>query len=272
MRTSSWSEVSKLLIVLLLADGLAGAPVVAGSQDLSARPSAVRAWLKSSPKDARAQLARGVLLECLASPVHREVPVWQLLPEEDAEACGTPAMPPGDQIQPGRVQTQFWSTELVRRGCQRVARQAYERALKHDSSLTEARLRLSSLTIRQPRTSPLKNDDRDLVSLTQSTEKRDFVYLASMFLGLGAERRGDLTAAKARYGHARTVASEWPSAAYALAAVMIREGDIEGASALLSKELSKPLEDPWYRYPCEILTPEIRNDLAAWESRQRTTR
>jgi hypothetical protein len=104
----------------------------------------VREWLRKSPRDGGAHLARGVLLECLASPLHRDAFSWSLLSAEDARACASPPAARGEDLPPGRLQVLYVTPELAMLACQRAARQAYQKALDRDKELTEAALRLGS--------------------------------------------------------------------------------------------------------------------------------
>ena len=189
---------------------------VTNSQEMVAWARAVRQWSNDSPRDAGTQLARGVLLECLALPTSRMGMAWSLLSKEDADACGTPATPRGEDLRAGRVQTLYWTPPLAMLGCRSAAKRAYQRAVERDERLVEARLRLAYLTIVQPRTSPSHDDDPGLLRLLKENLNRQYRFLATLFLGLGAERRNDFPLAASRYEEARAIAPEWKSARYVL--------------------------------------------------------
>ena len=61
---------------------------------------AVQEWLHQSPNSPRAQLARGVMLECLASPVHGNGFLNDMLRREDQEQCAARGFSP-DRLKPG---------------------------------------------------------------------------------------------------------------------------------------------------------------------------
>jgi hypothetical protein len=130
---------------------------------------------------------------------------------------------------------------------------------------------LSYLTIVQPRTSPLSKDDAKLVTLSTTDIDMRLKYLSWLFLGLAAEKRNDWALASSRYEHAMALAPTWPSAKHALAAVLIQDGKAQSASAVL-KNLQFTGSDPWYGYPCQIMTLEVVSQLQEWERRQALTR
>ena len=225
----------------------------------------VREWLRKSPGDAGAHLARGVLLECLASPQHRDAFSWSLLSAEDSQACASPPAARGEDLPTGRLQVLYVTPELAMLGCQRAARQAYEKAVDRDKNLTEAALRLGSLTVRQPRSTPQKKDDVHLLHVLNSGGDSKLRFLASMFLGLAAERRSELAAAVTRYEQARVLGPEYPSVRYALASALHRQGQAPLARDLLNIH-GPAAVDPPYNYSCEILTPEGSTRLRQWQA------
>ena len=154
------------------------------------------------------------------------------------------------------------------RGCERGAKQAYERALDRDASLAEPALRLAYLAIHQSRTSPLKKDDERLVALSKGHLDTRVTFLATMFLGIGAEKRGDLPGSQSRYEAARALAPAWPSARYALSAVLVQQGRTESARDLLGSEGRQDAGDPWYGYSCTLMTSEALEKLQEWTGRQ----
>jgi hypothetical protein len=228
--------------------------------DLNGWAATVAEWIKTSPRDARAHLARGVLLECLAFSPSRDAFSWNLLSESDRSTCGGAPVPMGEDVHPGRVQTVYWSTLLAARGCDRAAKAAFERASQLRPDLDEARLRASYATIRQPRTTPLKNDDKDLLHLLNNAREKKVRFLAALFLGLGAEKRRDLASASQRYQQAREQAPQWASARYALAAILLQQGRMSDLGDALSKAADLA-DDPWYAYTCGIMTLDIVDEL-----------
>jgi hypothetical protein len=134
----------------------------------------------------------------------------------------------------------------------------------------EAQLRLAYLKIRQPRLTPLKDDDPKLSELSSVAGDVRFGYLASMFLGLAAEKRTDLSAAAVRYERARAVGPQWPSARYALASVLFQQGHWELAQELLQGGSQVDLSDPWYGFACTIMTTDALAELRVWERKERS--
>jgi tetratricopeptide (TPR) repeat protein len=239
-------------------------PLATDPYELIALGSATRRWVASSPRNSHAQLARGVLLECVAA--RGTASLVNLLSKEDSEVCGFNGALRSEELRPGQSRT-LYLTPIATLGCEKAARQAYERALSRDPSLAEARLRLAHLVIRQPRLIPLKNDDPKLIELSSAAPDVRIGFLASMFLGLAAEKRNDLAAAAIRYERARVVGPEWASARYALGSVLLQQGRAEPARDLLRGAAEPHPSDPWYGYACRIMTSEVLSELREWRAR-----
>jgi hypothetical protein len=232
---------------------------------------AVKAWVADSPKSLDAQLARGVLLECLASPAHGTGYPKSMLSAEDDEACGYHApqsAPPGHDL----ISRTWLELPMSTLGCEKGARTVYEKILKTDPSREEAELRLGYLRVREPRLTPAKDDEPGLVRLAAAGSDARTRYLASLFLGLAAEKRRDLDTAARRYEAARAVGPDWPSARFALASVQLQQARPDTARDLLAGDAHADPADPWNGYSCRIMTPGVADELRAWERKVASVR
>jgi hypothetical protein len=89
-------------------------------------------------------------------------------------------------------------------------------------------------------------------------------YLATLFLGASAEARRDVDAARGAYDRAMRIEPRWSSARFAAATLKVRAGEIPRATLVRPSANSGP-PDPYYGYPCTILTASVADEL---ESRQ----
>lgn len=241
--------------------------LTAEQRDLITWGFAVQDWVLDAAHDAAAQLARGVLLECLASPAHATAgdlfPAMLLKSDRGACSYTTWSPPPHD----GRDGFTVW-TERVGgvgvKGCQKAAQGAYADVLAHDPGNTEATLRLGylrALASSSDRADPL------LSGLADTSGDPRYRYLALLFLGREAEDHGNLGVAAARYEQARSANDAWPSARLALASVLLQLGQLERARALASAGARPDPSDPWYGYACRIMTPAVATALRERQDR-----
>jgi len=237
-----------------------------GARDLTRWGLGVQAWLRDEPDSAGAQLARGVLLECLASPGRPADASLAMLSRQDRDACGVDLG--RTEVRPGMV---VWYPDLpAGTRCGVPARQAYEAALRR-TPLPEARLRLAHLTLQQSG-KPLPSEQRqELRALAGQDLGRPLSYLTWLFLGRDSERRGDANGADEAFGAAIAVEPRWSSARTAAASARFERGDFDAARTLLGAG-AELTDDPWYSYPCRILTGEVRDALDRWMARAGGTR
>lgn len=235
------------------------APLSAAQRELVSWGSAVKEWTAASPRDPHAQLARSVLLECLASPVHGDAFPKSMLSDEDNEACGF--HPPVATLPEGTYLKTWQELPMSALGCEKAARTIHEKNLILDPTIEESQLRLAYLKIREPRTVPLKNDDPSLLRLATSSTDVRFKFLAELFLGLAAEKRKDIDKAAEFYTRAVAANEHWLSARYALASVRLLQGKGVLARDLLPAAVHPDPSDPWYGYSCRIMTQQVVDEL-----------
>jgi hypothetical protein len=271
------SGVRAAIALFTVATGFAGLRVTAeqpGSPQTAAETSDQRAalqgwaqaaneWVSESPRGGDPRLARGVLLECLASPRGQVVPA-ALLPREEREACGAAI---ASNPAPGRVITQYLTPKL-NYGCSTGAEREYRAALSRNPDLAEARVRLAFLALRRG-DQPGSQDERALAGVGQARADTQLAYLSSMSLGLLEERRHNPSGAAAHYERARAIGPGWPSASYAIAAMFLQQRAAEQARDLLVAKTSSDRSDPWYRYSCEVITASVATELERRLQRQR---
>lgn len=206
----------------------------------------LKPWLKSAPDNARALLAFGAWLECLNAP-SRDSTGYRAL------ADSFPTMWIG--CLSGRVAGGT-------RECANEARKRFERSLKADATLVEARLRLAGLDASDA--FPGAEVPRGRQALTDLARQANDVtirYLASMSLAVAQlkKRDGDLDEAGRWFEYARGLNPDWLSARIGVAAVAARQQRPVGRV-----ELNSAPGDPWHSYPCRILTPDVALELDKW--------
>jgi tetratricopeptide (TPR) repeat protein len=214
----------------------------------------IHQWHRADKRSGDAQVARGVLFECIASPAGIANVSLVRLPEDERDACQLVLPNP----QPGQMFAQNLSP-FVNRGCRRAAQHAYEAALDRNPDLTEAKLRLGLMAVRSASRADADRE-RTLSEIAERAPEVSERYLATMSLGLAAEKRGDLSVAVQRYRQAVATAPNWASARSGLAAALTMSGQTEDARRVLDVG-SAASDDAWYRYPCEILTPRVSAEL-----------
>lgn len=121
----------------------------------------------------------------------------------------------------------------------------FERAIAIDATFAPAYLH-------RGRVHYLLRDDRasrDLAAALAAASTDDVRYLAHLFLGAVAERRGDLEAARSEFEAARTTAPH-QSSSVALSRVETSLGHTERARAIAAEAAGQParLDDPWWNY------------------------
>jgi tetratricopeptide (TPR) repeat protein len=127
------------------------------------------------------------------------------------------------------------------------AARRYDAAAAVPSVNAEANLRLGHVQLE------LGLPDRALEHLDQvesKTADADLVYLTRLFRGLALDRLGRGDDARSAYGAALTLLPGAQSAAVALAALLVRQGQHEPAERLVTDMLTREPSpyDPWWRY------------------------
>ena len=129
----------------------------------------------------------------------------------------------------------------------RLADAAFRKALELAPDLDLARLRLgriASLSNQPDSTSELQR-------VVAHTSDRNLRYLAHLFLGRDAARRGDLAASERAYEEARSTCPTCQSAVIGLSELAYRGGQVDVARQLvgaLAGPVSARSDDPWWGY------------------------
>jgi hypothetical protein len=218
-------------------------PSVAGMMDvaLARWGFAVQWWLAAAHGDPGARLASGVLLECVAHRAGTGLISQNMLPEAARGRCMS--FSPSD--------------------CHRQARRVYARVIaekKERAATPEIALRVARLeSLDDPR-----RGQETLRELAGSSGDARMKYLATLFLGASAEARREIDAARSAYREAMRIDPRWSSARFAAATLSVRAGDIP-RDALVQPSVDEGPPDPYYGYPCTILTASVATEL---ESRQ----
>ena len=181
-------------------------------------------WTGEKPAQAGAYLALGVLVDCLGRMQVVRTPMVR-----SEEGC--PFWPDQSAARPG------------------VAAKDFEKALKMDPSLVEARFRAAR--IRAPK------DDRavtELEKLATDPAEPPFGYLAAISRAEVARGRDDLAGARRWYERARERQPRLTAAAIGLAS-------LEAPAKLDFDDLDA--DDVYYTYPCTVLTPDVSRALEA---------
>jgi tetratricopeptide (TPR) repeat protein len=139
-----------------------------------------------------------------------------------------------------------------RQGALQRARDYFERALEVHPGLAEARVRLARVRVDLEPEGAL-SAITELRAVADNGPGDDVSYLANLFLGDLQERAGDLAAAETRFRAAIALAPEAQAARTALAHLLYRTGDRQGAVAVSREALANDCAeidcDPWWRYP-----------------------
>jgi tetratricopeptide (TPR) repeat protein len=203
---------------------LMGALGPEGTNEVRRWDGAVRVWKKEKGAGAAPVLAEGVLFDCLSRLQGVKTPV---LSSEKA--------------------VPYFLTLAEKRPSR--AAQAFETALKIDPSLVEARMRAAR--VRAPKDSQAA---RELERLAEGAERAPFPYLAAMSRAEAAQAQQDVQGALRWYE--RAVVIEPRSTAAAIALRSHRPG-----AAVAFADLRT--DDPYYSYPCTVLTPAVAAALRA---------
>ena len=201
---------------------------------LLAWSEALKQWKKEG-ESAALDLSRGILFDCVAHRPSRDV----FFDPEKSELAGNPACRAGRQPQ-----------------CAQEAERAFARAVKLDSMMTEARLRLGAA--RSERGS--REGGPDLADLYKSQQTpRELRYLAAVFLGKSAWAAKDQPGATAWFTRAAALEPSW-TVAPLLRAATVPAATHEAAQWRSRDDSSM---DPFYAYRCGVFTAVIRENLAA---------
>lgn len=212
--------------------------------DVVAWGRSLKGWLREAPDDARALTAYGGFLECLISRLSDSQGYHQLADE----------FPP---IERGCVISSSMGGR--REYCFKPIKAVYQRALRANPEVEEARLRLAGLQLAAGG-DETKTGRRALEQLADSASSRVVRYTANLLLATH-ELRGaapDLLAAESWFKAAAALYPEWVSARLGAAAVAARQGKIA-----VDLDTSGAIADPWYSYPCRVLDPQTAAALAA---------
>lgn len=205
---------------------------------------ALKGWLREVPNDANALTAYGGFLECLISPLN-DSGGYQKLTDE---------FPP---IERGCAISA--SVGGRRDYCFKPIKSTYQRALKANPQMEEARLRLAGLQLTAGGNEQTAGRQA-LEHLTDGGSSAVIRYLANLLLA-AHEMRGaspDLPAADRWFTTANTLYPEWLSARLGMAAVAARRHGI-----VAGVDTNSAAGDPWYSYPCRVLDPRAAAVLDA---------
>jgi hypothetical protein len=204
---------------------------------------ALKGWLQDEPDDARALTAYGGFLECLISRLS-DSGGYQKLADE---------FPP---IERGCV---ISSNVGGRRDyCLRPIKTTYQRALKADPQVEEARLRWAGLQL-SGGGDEASVGRRALEELADGGSSATIRYLANLLLATNEMRRPspDFPNADRWFRSANALFPEWLSGRLGVAAVAARQ-----SGTIANVDPRSEAGDPWYSYPCRVLDPLIAATLA----------
>ena len=201
-----------------------GALSVEGNNEVRRWDGAVRQWKKDKGGDTAPLLAEGVLFDCLGRLQGVKTPVLS----------SEKAVP--------------FFLDLAAKRPSRAAK-AFDDALKIDPNLAEARLRAAR--IRAPKDTQAA---RQLERLAEGAETTPIPYLAAMSRAEAAQSQRDVQGALRWYERARALEPRSTAAAIALRA--LRPGAAVSFADLRT-------DDPYYSYPCVVLTPAVAAELRA---------
>ena len=196
-----------------------------GTSTFSNWNRAVQLWKKEKGAGAAPLLAEGVLFDCLG----RLQGVRTLLVGNEAPV-------------------QFFADLAADRPTR--AAKAFDAALKLDPNLTEARLRAARIRAPKDARAAL-----ELERLAQTPSAGPFSYLAAMGRAEAAQAHRDAAGATRWYERALELEPRSTAATIALSA-------LKPAAAVPFDALGT--HDPYYTYPCTILTPSVER---AWSAR-----
>jgi hypothetical protein len=196
-----------------------------GNDEVMRWDTAVWLWKKQKDAGAAPLLAEGVLFDCLSRLQGVKTPVLR----------SEKAVP--------------YFLTLAEKRPSRAAR-AFDAALKIDPSLEEARMRAARIRAPMDRQAA-----RELERLAEGAEGTPLPYLAAMSRAEGARAQRDVQGALRWYE--RAVALEPRSTAAAIALRSLRPSPVVAFADLRT-------DDPYYSYPCTILTPAVAAGLRAW--------
>jgi Tfp pilus assembly protein PilF len=132
-----------------------------------------------------------------------------------------------------------------------TAQSLFERALKADPSLLEAKVRLAHVAM-------MKRDDARAEQLAGEvaaleTAPAAMKYVASLILGDVRQRQGKMDPAARAYIDAIRAFPDGQSAYLALAQILTRSGQRENAATMIerlfARNITNPAADPWWTYP-----------------------
>jgi tetratricopeptide (TPR) repeat protein len=185
---------------------------------------AVKLWKKEKNAAAAPLLAEGVLLDCLG---RMQGVRTQLVSNEK------------------HVPPPFINQSQPRPG---LAAKLFDAALKIDPRLTEARMRVARI-----RGADNADAMRTLEAVAEAPDGGSVAYLAAVNRAEAARKRDELA-----------IATKWYERALALhpgsAAATIGLMSLRPPSSVAFEQLDA--DDPYYSYPCRVLTPEVQAGLA----------
>lgn len=195
---------------------------------------AVSAWAEEPGNGPVSALAEGVLFDCLGRTIHLDQGVGRTVYLMTDFTYGREADQRFEKLAlPNRLDH---SAKLL------------ETSYKADPSLIEARFR--ALRIRS------LSDVRAAAALETIATSQDqplFAYLAAVSLGVRSQNRRDTQTALRWYRHALTIR---PRSTAATIGILVLDSDADADLETLDKD------DPYYSYPCQILTPSVASELS----------
>jgi hypothetical protein len=128
--------------------------------------------------------------------------------------------------------------------------------------MPELQLRLARL---ESLDDPPTGDDvlHDIAATSGDTRLR---YLAALFLGAAAEARREFDVARDAYRDAMRIEQRWSSARFAAATLRVRTGELPD-DTLVGSPGDSNMPDPYYGYPCTILTSSVARELVSRRQR-----
>lgn len=186
--------------------------------------SAVRTWKDARSAGAAPYLAEGVLFDCVSRMTGVRTPVLS-----------------------GEKPTPFFFDLADGRPVRAV--EAFERALQRDPNLHEARFRAARIRARSDAAAA-----RTLEALASDSSNPLLAYLSAVSRAEAAAVKSDSELAAVWYKRAQAIHPKSAAAAIGLASV----GSVQSLGVA---EIDS--SDPYYQYPCRILSKDVDEQLAA---------
>lgn len=195
---------------------------------------AVTAWRQDAPDGAAAALAEGVLFDCLGRTIYRD------------QGLGHTVYLMTDFTFGREADRRFEKLALPNR--LEYAASVLENAYETDPRLTESKFRAARIRA-------LTSDDAavDLEAIATLQDAPLLAYLAAVSRGAMAHGKGDTQAALRWYKRALELHSRSTAATAGVAT-------LDSRSSVEFDALDP--NDPYYSYPCRVLTPPVATELS----------